>query len=169
MSFLTNDLGLDLSFYTRSGGKTEYHSLKNGERLNVGNCGVFRENLWKDSGKAMKIFRTFYIFDFVFGNAADEENLPIGLDFEVAKDGEISLSSVAEVKKEQVDRWEKAGIFQLCLAFGILEIILIALSLFLPPVGKISFAVIALAFVFLFVSAMKKRKSLAEKIRRLEK
>ena len=168
MSVLTNDLGLDLSFYTRSGGKTEYHSLKNGERLNVGNCGVFRENLWKDSGKAMKIFRTFYIFDLVFGNAADEENLPIGLDFEAA-DGEISLSSVAEVKKEQVDRWEKAGIFQLCLAFGILEIILIALSLFLPPVVKISFAVIALAFVFLFVSAMKKRKSLAEKIRRLEK
>lgn len=167
MSVLTNDLGLDLSFDTRSGGKTEYHSLKNGERLNVGNCGVFRENLWKDSGKAMKIFRTFYIFDLVFGNAADEENLPIGLDFEVEKDGEISLSSVAEVKKEQVDRWEKAGIFQLCLAFGILEIILIAL--FLPPVGKISFAVIALAFVFLFVSAMKKRKSLAEKIRRLEK
>ncbi len=24
MSVLTNDLGLDLSFYTRSGGKTEY-------------------------------------------------------------------------------------------------------------------------------------------------
>ena len=169
MAFLTNDLGLDLSFYTRSGEKTEYHSLKNGERLNVGNCGVFRENLWKDSGKAMKIFRTFYIFDFVFGNAADEENLPIGLDFEVEKDGEISLSSVAEVKKEQVDRWEKAGIFQLCLAFGILEIILIALSLFLPPVGKISFAVIALAFVFLFGFAMKKRNRLVEKIRRLEK
>ena len=117
----------------------------------------------------MKIFRMFYIFDLGFGNAADEENLPIGLDFEAAEDGEISLSSVAEVKKEQVDRWEKAGIFQLCLAFGILEIILIALSLFLSPVGKIIFAVIALAFVSLFVLAMKKRNRLAEKIRRLEK
>ena len=169
MSVLTNDLGLDLSFYTRSGEKTKYHSLKNGDRLTVGNCGVFRENLWKDSGKAMKIFRMFYIFDLGFGNAADEENLPIGLDFEAAEDGEISLSSVAEVKKEQVDRWEKAGIFQLCLAFGILEIILIALSLFLSPDGKIIFAVIALAFVSLFVLAMKKRNRLAEKIRRLEK
>ena len=162
MAVLSNDLGFEISFYAKSDGKLRFCKLKDGESRFFGKCEISRENLWGNNEPVL-------LLELVFGSLADEENLPIGLCFEIPEDGEIALSAVAETGKAQVDRWKKACLFQICIAFGLLGIILSAFALSLPPVGKAFVFVFAAAFVCLFCEVLKKRKQLTQKIRKLEK
>lgn len=162
MAVITNDLGFEISFYAKSDGNIRFCKLKDGESRFFGKCEVSRENFWKNNKPVL-------LLDFVFGSLADEENLPIGLGFELPEDGEIALSAVAEAEKTQVDRWKKACLFQICIAFGLLETILFALALSLPTVRKVPVFVFAAAFGCLFFEVLKKRKQLTQKIRKLEK
>ena len=117
---IINDIELDISFEITIGNqkylyknsnKSEFYELSSQDEVTVR---MFKENIWKQTGKLNYFFLKLYSLDLIFGNLAESENMPFSIDSQITVSNsepvlnqKILLSDIVQVDNNCLFRWRK--------------------------------------------------------------
>ena len=151
--------------YTSDSKSTSYEI---NPQKDITNIQFIKENVWGTKGTLNSLFLILYIFDLVFGNLCESNNLPFSINHQLnltTKDCDSSyrvlLSNIVKVDPNSLKRWKKYSMFQCCMVSTLIFLIGLILSFIFTGWGQIAFLTcFAFLSICMYKLVNKQRKTL---------